>query len=55
MWPFSGAFGPGPVEMHWQVCELRAEKSHPNVIGGNTGGRLRCGAATDCNRPCKPA
>jgi len=55
MHSFSDASEPGPGEAHWQVCEFRAEKSHPKVGGGNTAGRLRCGAEMDCNRLCKPA
>jgi hypothetical protein len=26
-----------------------------NASGGDTEGRLRCEAATDCNRSCRPA
>lgn len=55
MHSFSEASEPGPGGAHRQMCETRAEKSHPKVTGGDTGGRPRCGAAMACNRPCRPA
>lgn len=44
---FSEASMPGPEVACRQVRGVRAETSHPNVPGGDTGGRFRCGADED--------